>query len=68
MTDQDIVDHVKRLNRLYLAIDDALEEGLRNPTPVNWRRYVFCRERYDNAVIEGARRFGFVLPDMEERT
>lgn len=58
MNTQELVDHVKRLDRLYLAADAAFQDWLRESTSVNRRRWWYYRNKYDKAVAEGVRRFG----------
>lgn len=47
-----LVDRVKRLDKLYLAMFDAQDAYTRDPSQVNWRRFQFCHTRYHNLVTE----------------
>lgn len=53
-----MVDHVKRLDRLYLAAVDAHDAWLDNASAGNWQRFTTARAAYLDACIGGQRRFG----------
>lgn len=52
MTNAELVERVKKLDRLYLAAEAARDAWLRDPNGVNWRRYRFLLGRYEALVAD----------------
>lgn len=62
MTTTELVERVKRLDRLYLAMCDAQDRWIADGSLVNFKRWIFYQRRY-KALVDA-----FDVPTAYERT